>query len=203
MWKKIFIQIILFLLIIFLIIFTYKIYFKSEENIKVNKISNSQDETTINAKDTTLNKSVEAPNLIKDLKYVSKDVLGNEYIINSKHSALNLGSPDIINMQDVNAKITMLNKEPLFVTSKFARYNNQSYETVFFDNVVINYINSIINSEKFEISIKNNFAKVSEKVIYQNQNIKLEADIIEIDLITKNSKIFMIDKNKKIKIINK
>jgi hypothetical protein len=203
MWKKISIQIILFLLIIFLIFFTYKFYFKSEENTRVNKINDSQEEITINSKDTLLKKSVEDSNLIKDLKYVSRDILGNEYIINSMYSELNLESANIINMEGVNAKITMLNKEPLFVTSKFAIYNNESYETIFFDSVVINYLDNIINSEKFEISIKNNFANVSEKVIYQNQNIKLEADIIEIDLITKNSKIFMTDENKKIKIINK
>ena len=73
----------------------------------------------------------------------------------------------------------------------------------FFDEVEINYLDNIINSEKFNISIADNFAKVSEDVIYQNQGVMLEADTIEIDLITKNSKIFMNDKNKKIKIINK
>lgn len=205
MWKKNFIQIILFLLIIFLIFFVYKIYFKSEEDFKVNKTDNSQ-ENIINSAGTQLKEAKEAkevPNLIKNLKYVSKDISGNEYIINSRYSALNLEKTNIINMEDVNAKITILNKEPLFVTSKFATYNNESYETVFFENVVINYLDSTINSEKFKISIKDNFAQVSEKVIYQNLNIRLEADIIEIDLITKNSKIFMIDKNKKIKIINK
>ena len=203
MWKKISIQIVLFLLIIFLVFFTYKIYFKSEENIKVNEISDSQEETTINPEDILLKKTEETPNLIKSLKYVSRDISGNEYIIDSKYSALNLENTNVINMEDVNAKIIMLNKEALFVTSKFAIYNNESYKTVFYDDVVISYLDSIINSEKFEIFIKNNFAQVSEKVIYQNLNIKIEADIIEIDLITKNSKIFMIDQNKKIKIINK
>ena len=37
----------------------------------------------------------------------------------------------------------------------------------------------------------------------KTKNVKLEADTIEIDLITKNSKIFMTEENKKIKIINK
>ncbi|MDB4279899.1 LPS export ABC transporter periplasmic protein LptC [bacterium] len=203
MWKKISIQIVLFLLIIFLVFFTYKIYFKSEENIKVNEISDSQEETTISPEDILVKKNEETPNLINNLKYVSRDISGNEYIIDSKYSALNLENTNVINMEDVNAKIIMLNKEALFVTSKFAIYNNESYKTVFYGDVVISYLDSIINSEKFEIFIKNNFAQVSEKVIYQNLNIRVEADIIEIDLITKNSKIFMIDENKKIKIINK
>ena len=196
MWKKISIQAILFSLVVFLILFTYKIYFKDDE------IYNAQEKIIINPENIQLEDS-EAPNLVQDLRYVSRDILGNEFIINSKYSELNLESANIINMKDVSAKIVMLNKEPMFVKSKFATYNNMNYETNFFGDVVVNYLDSKINSEKFEISIKDNFAQVSEKVIYQNQKIKLEADIIEIDLITKNSKIFMIDKHKKIKIINK
>jgi hypothetical protein len=72
-----------------------------------------------------------------------------------------------------------------------------------YNKELIIYLDSIIYSEKLNISFVNNFAKVSEEVIFHNQEVRLEADIIEIDLITKNSKIFMIDKNKKIKIINK
>ncbi len=203
MWKKIFIQIILFLLIIFLIFYTYKIYFKNEKKVEINGIQDIQKENIINSDSSLLKENEEAPNLIKDLKYISKDILGNEYIISSEYSTLNLEKTNIINMEDVSATITMLDKEPIFVKSKFAIYDNESYETIFFDNVVINYIDNIVNSEKFEISIKDNFAQVSEKVIYQNPNIKLEADVIEIDLLTKNSKIFMIDNKKKIKIINK
>ena len=96
-----------------------------------------------------------------------------------------------------------INKEPIFITSKYAKYNNATYETIFFDNVKINFLDNTINSEKFTISVANNFAKVSQNVVYQNKEVKLEADTIEIDLITKNSKIFMTKENKKIKIINK
>ena len=203
MWKKVSIQIILLLLIIFLIFFAYKTYFKSKENVNIEKINKSELETTNNSNDIKLDKIDEDSNLIKNLKYISKDVLGNKYIITSKYSEINLENANMINMIDVNAKITMLNKEPIFVTSKYATYNNVNYETIFFDEVEINYLDNIINSEKFNISIADNFAKVSEDVIYQNQGVMLEADTIEIDLITKNSKIFMNDKNKKIKIINK
>jgi len=203
MWKKVSIQITLVFLVIFLILYTYKTYFKNKDSIKINQINNSQKKTVIDSKDKRLERIDESSNLVQNLKYVSKDILGNEYIISSKSSELNLDGINIINMNAVNAKITMINKDPLFITSKYAIYNNENYETTFVNNVVITYLDNIITSEKLTISIVNNFAKVSEEVIYQNTNVKLEADIIEIDLITKNSKIFMIDKNKKIKIINK
>ena len=201
MWKKVFTQITLVFLVIFIILYTYKTYFKNKDSIKINQINNSQKKTVIDSKDKQLEQIDESSNLVQNLKYVSKDILGNEYIISSKSSELNLDGIDIINMNDVNAKITMINKDPLFITSKYAIYNNENYETTFVNNVVITYLDNIITSEKLTISIVNNFAKVSEEVIYQNTNVKLEADIIEIDLITKNSKIFMIDK--KIKITNK
>jgi hypothetical protein len=203
MWKKIFIQISLFLLVIFLIFYTYKIYFKSDENIEANIINDSQDDKGIRPNNEQAKKVEDNSNLIKSLKYVSKDILGNEYTINSKYSEINLENANMINMIDVNAKIIMLNKEPIFITSKYAKYNNTTYETIFFENVKINFLDNTINSEKFSISVANNFAKVSQNVVYQNKEVKLEADTIEIDLITKNSKIFMTEENKKIKIINK
>ena len=132
MWKKISIQIILLLLIIFLIFFAYKTYFKSKENVDIKKINKSELETTNNSNDIKFDKVDEDSNLIKNLKYISKDVLGNKYIITSKYSEINLENANMINMIDVNAKITMLNKEPIFVTSKYATYNNVNYETIFF-----------------------------------------------------------------------
>ena len=203
MWKKVFTQITLVFLVIFIILYTYKTYFKNKDSIKINQINNSQKKTVIDSKDKQLEQIDESSNLVQNLKYVSKDILGNEYIISSKSSELSLDGIDIINMNDVNAKITMINKDPLFITSKYAIYNNENYETTFVNNVVITYLDNIITSEKLTVSIVNNFAKVSEEVIYQNTNVKLEADIIEIDLITKNSKIFMIDKNKKVMVLNK
>ena len=142
-------------------------------------------------------------NLIKNLSYFSKDNLGNEYIIESKYSELNLDNVDIISMEDVSAKIIMVNSKPIYITSNFAKYNNENYETTFTDNVLIVYLDNKIRCEKFYISIKNNLANVTDNVIYENPKGKLIADTIEIDLITKNSKIFMIDKSKKVIVLNK
>ena len=47
-----------------------------------------------------------------------------------------------------------------------------------------------------------NLATISNNVIYKNLNTELFADKIEIDLITKNSKIFMKNNSKKVKIVS-
>ena len=212
MWKKISIQLILLSIVFFSIFYVYKFYFTTKDSIKINQsdiVQNKSSDDINNNKsnfdiDDKTNADVDNQNnLIKNLSYFSKDNLGNVYIIESKYSELNLDNVDIINMKNVSAKIIMVNSKPIYVTSNFAKYNNENYETTFTDNVLIVYLDNKIRCEKFYISIENNFANVTDSVIYENPKGKIIADTIEIDLITKNSKIFMIDKSKKVMILNK
>ena len=212
MWKKISIQLILLSIVFFSFFYVYKFYFKTKDNIKIDQsdiVQNKSSDDINNNKsnfdiDDKTNADVDNQNnLIKNLSYFSKDNLGTEYIIESKYSELNLDNVDVISMEGVSAKIIMVNSSPIYVTSNFAKYNNENYETTFTDNVLIVYLDNKIRCEKFYISIKNNFANVTDNVIYENPKGKIIADTIEIDLITKNSKIFMIDKNKKVMVLNK
>ena len=212
MWKKISIQLILLSIVFFSIFYVYKFYFKTKDNIKIDQsdiVQNKSSDDINNNKsnfdiDDKTNTDIDNQNnLIKNLSYFSKDNLGTEYIIESKYSELNLDNVDVISMENVSAKIIMVNSDPIYITSNFAKYNNENYETTFTDNVLIVYLDNKIRCEKFYISIENNFANVTDNVIYENPKGKLIADTIEIDLITKNSKIFMIDKNKKVMVLNK
>ena len=191
-------------IVFFSIFFVYKFYFKTKNNIKIDQSDIVQNKSLDDISNNESNLYIDDENnLIKNLRYFSKDNLGNEYVIESKSSELNLNNVDIINMKDVNAKIIMVNSKPIYVTADFAEYNNENYETTFTGNVLIVYLDNKIQCEKFSISIENNFANVTDNVIYENPNGILIADTIEIDLITKNSKIFMNDKNKKVMVLNK
>jgi len=230
MWKKISIQLILLSIVFFSIFYLYKFYFKTKDSIKINQsdivqnkssddinnnksnfdINNNKSNFDINNNisnfdiDDKINADVDNQNnFIKNLSYFSKDNLGNEYIIESQSSELNLDNVDVISMKNVSAKIIMVNSEPIYITSNFAKYNNENYETTFTDNVLIVYLHNKIRCEKFYISIENNIANVTDNVIYENPKGILIADTIKIDLITKNSKIFMNDKNKKVMVLNK
>ena len=204
MWKKISIQLILLSIVFFSIFYVYKFYFKTKDNIKIDQSDIVQNNSSDDINNNKSNLDIDNQNnLIKNLSYFSKDNLGNEYIIESKYSELNLDNVDIISMENVSAKIIMANSKPIYITSNFAKYNNENYETTFTDNVLIVYLDNKIRCEKFYISIENNIANVTDNVIYENPKGKLIADTIEIDLITKNSKIFMIDKNKKVMVLNK
>ena len=204
MWKKISIQLILLSIVFFSIFYVYKFYFKTKDNIKIDQSDIVQNNSSDDINNNKSNFDIDNQNnLIKNLSYFSKDNLGNEYIIESKYSELNLDNVDVISMENVSAKIIMVNSDPIYITSNFAKYNNENYETTFTDNVLIVYLDNKIRCEKFYISIENNIANVTDNVIYENPKGKLIADTIEIDLITKNSKIFMIDKSKKVMVLNK
>jgi len=204
MWKKISIQLILLSIVFFSIFYVYKFYFKTKDNIKIDQSdivqNNSSGDINNNKSDFDIDNQ---DNLIKNLSYFSKDNLGTEYVIESEYSELNLDNVDVISMKSVSAKIIMADSEPIYITSNFAKYNNENFETTFTDNVLIVYLDNKIRCEKFYISIENNIANVTDNVIYENPKGKLIADTIKIDLITKNSKIFMNDKNKKVMVLNK
>jgi len=141
-------------------------------------------------------------NLLKDIEYLYADKNGNRYTINSEYGEISNKNVDIILMKNVKAEIEFFEKDVVYIESDSAKYNSQNFDTNFSQNVNLRYINHEIIAENVDLSFQKNFAWVYNKVFYKNSYNELFADKIEIDLLTKNSKIFM-DNNKKIKIIGK
>ena len=139
-------------------------------------------------------------NLIKDLVYNASDNNGNQYIIKSKFGEIRLKNPDTIFMTDVIADIYAVDSEPINITSKYAIYHSSNFETNFSEDVLILYLDNEVMAEKMDLDFEKNIGTLTENIIYTSPDMKLLADKVEIDLITKDSKIFMIEKNKKVKI---
>ena len=70
-------------------------------------------------------------------------------------------------------------------------------------NVIINYLDNRITGEYLDFSIQRNSMIVSRDVIYTNLENILKSDIIEINISTKDTKIFMYQNNKKVNIKSK
>jgi hypothetical protein len=189
MHKKTYIQISLFTIVFILIALTFNFY-KSDQ-IKNKKTTNNNKK--ILEKDETLN-------VIENLSYSSKDTFGNQYNIIAKKGNVSLENKDIIFMTDVKAVINMNNSEPIYIKSDFADYNSKNYDTFFKDNIFLNYLMHQVRGEKLNLLFKTNLVTMSDSLIYTNINTILYADKFEMDLITKDSKIFMDNKSKKIKI---
>ena len=127
---------------------------------------------------------------------------GISYTITSEIGELSVEQPNLILMRRVLAVIKNNYGKPLTITADNAIYNNINHDTQFYDNVLMTYQEQVINSDNFDLVFINNLATIKNNVVYKDQNTKLFADKVEINILTKNSKIFMYDKQKKIKIIS-
>ena len=140
---------------------------------------------------------------MKDIEYLSKDNNGNQYKINSNFGQIDDKNQDLILMTNVKAIISLSNKEKILIFSDFARYNSKNYETDFYDNVKLNYISHNIQAQKLNLSFENNLVSMSDNIIYKNLDTNIIADKLEINLLNKETKVFMRDSNQKIKILTK
>ena len=189
--KKILLQIVLLSVAIILSLAIYKIYFEKKEK-NINNLSESNNKSQIQNTNT---------NIIKNLEYLAYSALGNKYKILAKEGAINKNNPDLINMTDVTAEIYISDLNPIIIKSNYAKYNSQNYDTHFFDNVDVNYVDHKIICKNLNFLFEKNLVIFSDSIVYTNLQNKIEADRLEIDLITKNSKIFMNDESKKIKAL--
>jgi len=192
MKKIVFIQFLIFCIILIISAVVYKTYF-SKKNV-----SPPLKNETINDSEFQ-DKKV---NLIHEIEYISQDNNGNSYIIKSSLGEVDADKSEFIKMKKVSATIKLKNSEIINIYSDKAIYNNMNYDTQFYENVLVIYKNSTIKSDIMDLLFKENLATISNNVVYKNLNTKLYADKIELDLITKNSKIFMKNKSKKIKIVS-
>jgi len=193
--KKVLIQITL-LIIIALILLTIFSFYKSKTSKDLLKTEDDKKVLDDPYKD------VES-NIIENIKYLAKDDGDNLYKIESKFGKINPEKPDIILMDDVTAIITLKNHEEIIISSDHAIYNSKNYETNFYTNVKLKYIEHSMKSENIYLSFQNNLVSISNNIIYKNLNNEMRADEIEMNLITKEIKIFMHDNEKKIQILSK
>ena len=139
-------------------------------------------------------------NIIQDVNYTSKDVKGNEYILYASEGQIDLDNNRIIFLTGVKASIKTIDEEMIKIRSDFGKYNIDNYDTIFSKNVKINYMENEINGNYVDFSLNKNLLIISKNVVYSNQKNLLKADVVEINIENKNTKIFMYEKKKKVKI---
>jgi len=210
MYKKKILQLFLVLTLFFSILLFYQKYFKKtietvETEKKENKIVDIQQKNTQDKKKINTTENLEAnedkvlsekSNILKDIKYISKDEDGNIYEISAEKGMLNLNDPNITSMDGVVAKVILSDKSTINIQSNHAIYNRKNYNTNFSGKVQIKHLAHHISCEKMDILFSKNLATLYDNLIYKNKKTRLKADKMEVDLITKNSKIFMYNNNK-------
>ena len=201
MSKKTLLQIFLtFFLILITFIFIKNFYKKSAPTLqtKENKIDEKEVQKT-------------EKNLIKDISYTANNTKGDIYLLLASTGEIYLDNPNLMFLTKVEGEIKLTNGGRIDISSDFANFNNKTFETTFIKNVLVKRNEETIvgdelylvldkkeDQDKNNNKMEENIIRMSRNVFYKKPGYNLSADILEVDLITKNLKIYMLDKNNKI-----
>ena len=189
---------ILIIFFILLIIFFYFFFIEFKTNKKSEKI-HSDTNAEVKKSEDIIYKS----NIIEDVYYTTSDIDGNEYIIKALKGEIDFDNPNILYLTEINALIRLKNSEFITIKSDYGKYNSENFDTIFSKNVIINYLDNKITSEYLDFSLDRSSMIISRDILYNNLDTILKADVIELDIKTKDTKIFMYEKEKKVNIKSK
>ena len=188
--KKTGLQVLMVLVIFIISLWFYLKYFTknfedAKETLVIEKIDENQNTTSTYS---------------NDINYVSTDAKGNKYQISAKQAEIKIENSDVMFLKNVVAYIFIKDSHKIKITSSFSKYNTKNYDTIFSENVIVTYSGYKITGEYLDFSFLNNLGTFTENVVYTGEKTNLFADKIEINLITKDTKIFMIDSEKRVLI---
>ena len=176
--------------IVLILVFSFYLNINKTIEPKIKQVTNENE------------KEIYTSNIIENVNYKANDSRGNEYTINALTGEIDIKNNDIIFLTDVKALIKLDNSENIEITSKFGKYNISNNDTIFSRNVLIKYLENRINSEYLDFSIIRDTMIVTKNVVYTNNTNVMRADVIEMNLSSKNIKIFMHLNEKKVNINN-
>lgn len=136
-------------------------------------------------------------NLTKEIEYVTSNNNGDVFKIFAKYGKSSLKKSDILNLEIVNGIISSDEKSNIYISSDFAEYNYENQDSKFYKNVEIKYDNKKISCDNLDLKISQNLAIAYNNVIIENNNSLMKAQIIEMDISTKD---ISINSQKKVKI---
>ena len=184
--KLIFFQIILFIIGLSIIIYTY--YFKEEKNSEIISFDNIK---------KVDNKLKESQNLGEDvflnIKYTGLDLAGNRYILLAKEAITNKANEELVDMKFVEVTFYFKDETTLNVSSNAGLYNNKTLDMIFRDNVVATYEGSKLTAQKADYSNSKSFLTVSDNVIVTDNKGVISADKLLFDIKKQNLNIVSIN----------
>ena len=192
-------QILLLILLLLISIIFYQMYFSSNE-----EVAQKKDVVIINEAQNQKNDTDEtSSNVIQNLKYVSKDLLGNTYIVTAQSAAIKKNNKNQVFLNEVDAKIIKKNNTTIFIYSKTADYDKLNHNTIFKGKVHVEYEEQTIDANLVNLNFSNNYIEILENVYYINEDTKIYADKAELNLLNNELKISMINEDDKVKIKGK
>ena len=186
--------------IVFISFLTYFFYSKSSYKENLLKIKK---EELIEKKNIELTEEkIESANVIQDVSYSAKDTKGNEYFLKASEGTIDQNQSNYIFLKSVKGVINLKNYDLIEISSNFGKYNINNYDTIFSKNVVISYLDNKIKGDYLDFSLDKKLMIVSKDVTIKNNKNSLSADVIEVNIETKDLKIFMYEEDKKVNFKN-
>ena len=187
-----------FILVIFTALISILFFYNYLGEEKKIQESNYEKKFTTELKST--DKSI---NLLENLEYKTFDKDGNGYLLKAKYGETLIDRQNTLLLEGVNGEIRLKGKSTIYITSKYANYDKNNFDTNFFTEVVVVYEDSIAKSDNFDIFFSKNDATMYNNVYYTNSFLNSKADKIDVDLVSGDIDISMYDENDKIEIIRK
>ena len=197
MKKKIVFQSIIILLILSISFFVYFKYFQD------NKVSINKKVTIENQIVEPEDLSKDSSNIVEDIKYFKEDIYGNEFSLRAEKGEIIQEDSKNILLINVYGVINLKNESIIFIYSKFAKYNSNSFDTKFYNNVKVNYENITVKSENLDLFFKDNYGEMYNNINFSNDETEMKADKLFFDLTNGDIKINMYDSKDKITKIKK
>ena len=197
---KLSLQIFLFALILLISYLVFKNYFSEVEVVEVKETLNKT--VSRDSKDRS-DSSEDSSSIIENLEYKSIDSRGNKYIVKAGIGETKLKNQNILILQKVNAKINLIKKSPILIVSDYAEYNSINFDTKFFGSVIAKFEDNKIKSDNLDLFFKDNLALMYNNIYFTNSISKMNADKINLDLLTGDIIVQMFESSEKIKIKSK
>ena len=190
MSKKTAIQVLMVFLIFLISLSLYLKYFN--ESSKLSKVNTSIKKVNVDENSSST--------YIENINYASSDAKGNKYQITATKAEISIESSDVMFLDNVIAYIFIKDSDTIKITSDFGKYNSKNYDTIFSKNVIVVYPGHKITGEYLDFSFLTDLGVFTTNVIYTGEKTNLFADKIEMNLTTKDTKIFMNNVGEKVLI---
>ena len=164
---------------------------KEDQNINLNQPNTPEEESTYTS------------NTMKNVQYFSEDSKGNKFTILAEEGEIDINNPEIIFLKNVSGIIELIDSGKITINSDFGKYNTNNSSSIFSKNVIAKYLDNVITGEYLDFLLERNTIIFSRNIVFNNPQNIINSDVLEIDVDTKNTRIYMFEENKKVYIKSK
>lgn len=137
-------------------------------------------------------------NFTKEIEYINTNKNGDTFRIFANYGETSLENKNILNLKEVTGNISSAQRSKIFISSENAKYNYTNQNSQFSGKVKITYDKKEILCDNLDLNITENIAVAYNNVIVKNNNSIMKAQIITLDIVTKD---LQINSDNKIKIL--